>query len=289
MDVSPEALRVARSRIRIADARNALATHRRFLLHRKAFNRRFFSPRDAEMLAVVERGIRLRDFQLYLLGGPPLHRKAGFDSNQPRVPAGQTGGGQWTDGGNAGGPLKITIHPLAGEDDGLPLGPAPDIPEFEPLTAQFFNSFVKQAARWLAKAVVREAVAGPVVGTFLNALEAAEWAARGYPFIQSYLDPPKALFELQGAVSSPKRGYDIHHIVERTAAARAGFPDALINDRGNLVRIPTLKHWEITGWYMTKNENFGGLSPRDYLRDKDWAERTRVGHFALVKHGVLRP
>jgi hypothetical protein len=63
----------------------------------------------------------------------------------------------------------------------------------------------------------------------------------------------------------------------------------LINGPDNLVRIPTLKHWEITGWYMTKNENFGGLSPREYLRDKDWAERRRVGLFALIDKGVLEP
>ena len=34
----------------------------------------------------------------------------------------------------------------------------------------------------------------------------------------------------------------------------------------NLVRIPTFKHWEITGWYMKKNFDYDGLSPRDYLR-----------------------
>jgi hypothetical protein len=158
-----------------------------------------------------------------------------------------------------------------------------------PPTTQLFNRFVKEAARWLVKVAIREVVASPAVGTFLNALDAAEWAYRGYPYIQSYLDPPKTLGDLQDAVSDPKRGYDIHHIVEQTAAARAGFSNDLINGRDNLVRIPTLKHWEITGWYLTKNETFGGLSPREYLRDKDWAERTNIGHFALIKFGVLKP
>jgi hypothetical protein len=57
----------------------------------------------------------------------------------------------------------------------------------------------------------------------------------------------------------------------------------------NLVRIPTLKHWQITGWYMFKNDAYGGVSPRTYLRGKDWAERTRVGRDALVRNGVLKP
>lgn len=120
-------------------------------------------------------------------------------------------------------------------------------------------------------------------------LEAAEWLHRSYPYIQSYLDAPRTLGELRDAVSDQKRGYDIHHIVEKTPAALAGFSNDLINSRDNLVRIPTLKHWEITGWYMAKNENFGGLSPREYLRDKDWAERRRVGLFALIDKGVLEP
>jgi hypothetical protein len=88
MDASLGALKVARARMRVADERNAFLCHRRVLLERKRINWRFFSQHDAEMLAFVERRIRLCDFQDYLLGGPPLHRKGGFDPNQPRVPAG---------------------------------------------------------------------------------------------------------------------------------------------------------------------------------------------------------
>jgi hypothetical protein len=55
------------------------------------------------------------------------------------------------------------------------------------------------------------------------------------------------------------------------------------------VRISTLKHWQITGWFMTPNEDYGGLSPRAYLRGKSWEERRRGGLRALVDHGVLKP
>jgi hypothetical protein len=97
------------------------------------------------------------------------------------------------------------------------------------------------------------------------------------------------LDELQGAVARPRKGYDTHHIVEQTPAEEDGFPRTMIDFPGNLVRIPRFKHWEITSWSMTKNKAFGGLSPREYLRGKDWAERTRVGLDALIQHGVLKP
>lgn len=90
-------------------------------------------------------------------------------------------------------------------------------------------------------------------------------------------------------MSTPSRGYDIHHIVEQTPAEQDGFPRSLIDSRENLVRIPTLKHWQITSWFATKNEEFGGVSPRDYLREKDWNTRMSEGRKALIRYGVLKP
>jgi hypothetical protein len=63
----------------------------------------------------------------------------------------------------------------------------------------------------------------------------------------------------------------------------------LINRGDNLVRIPTLKHWQINAWYQRKNPDFGYVSPRDYLRRKDWDERRRIGLYVLIKFGVLSP
>lgn len=40
---------------------------------------------------------------------------------------------------------------------------------------------------------------------------------------------------------------------------------------------------------MTPNERYGGLSPREYLSDKDWDERAKVGREALILFGVLKP
>ena len=93
--------------------------------------------------------------------------------------------------------------------------------------------------------------------------------------------------ELLDAVKNPQPGYNIHHIVEQTPAAKDGFPWNLIDSPDNLVLIPTLKHWQITAWYQTKNPNYRDMSPRDYLRGKRWDERRRVGIDALVRFGVL--
>jgi hypothetical protein len=88
---------------------------------------------------------------------------------------------------------------------------------------------------------------------------------------------------------APKRGCDIHHIVEQTSAEQDGFPRSVIDGTDNLVRISRLKHREITGWYMIKNEDYNGLSPRNYLRGKSWSERTRVGLDVLIRNEVLKP
>ena len=245
-----------------------------------------------------------------------LALKAGYNPDEPRVPAGSPDGGQWTTGGASGPitdfsaqrrsgsgvpetgpktqePLRITVYPRSNYDvsgpasESPPLQTTPKIPLQEPDTAQLRNAVIKQAAKWLLKATLRDAL-GPI-GVFINVLEAADWIRRSYPYIQTYLDPPKSLEDLQQAVSTPQKGYDIHHIVEQTSAEQDGFPRDLIDAPENLVRIPTLKHWEITAWYATRNEDYNFMSPRQYLRGKSWSERVRVGEFALRKFGVLKP
>jgi len=131
--------------------------------------------------------------------------------------------------------------------------------------------------------------AGRYGGAVGKIVEGVAWAYEIEPYVSSYLDEPQTLEALRKRVSTPARGYDIHHIVEQTPAEKDGFARDIIDGPDNLVRIPTLKHWQINGWFGTKTDEFGGLSPREYLRGKDWNERTRVGHKALIKAGVLKP
>ena len=104
---------------------------------------------------------------------------------------------------------------------------------------------------------------------------------------QCRVDPPKPLEELQCPVEEPAFGYDIDHIVEQGPALR-GFSDRRVNGRGNLVRIPTFKHWALTACFATPNDFYDGMSPRDYVRGKDWYERTNVGLHALRVFGISR-
>jgi hypothetical protein len=150
------------------------------------------------------------------------------------------------------------------------------VPRQRPPTAQERHDIAREVARGLVK------YGGHVI-------EGASWLFEYDALIEAYLDPPKTLDELRQAVSTSKKGYDLHHIVEKTSADEDGFPKSMINGPDNLVRIPRFKHWEITGWYMTKNEDYEWRRPRDYLRGKDWAERTGVGLEALIRHGVLKP
>jgi len=210
--------------------------------------------------------------------------KANFDPNQPRVPAGHgRESGRWTDaGGSGGGGNELT---RVAQND--PLDRLTDIPKERPAVARARTSVVKQVATHVARAAVQ--------GVFrrarlvFDALQLAPWLEEYVPYIVAYADPPKTLEELQNAVSTPLKGYDVHHIVEQTTAEQDGFPRALIDSRENLVRIPTLKHWQVTAWSMLRNKNYGGVSPRTYLRGKSWEERMKVGKEALIENGVLKP
>jgi len=184
-----------------------------------------------------------------------------------------------------------------GQGQGPPLDHAPEIPRERPSDESEINDFLKAAARWLGGAGLRrvleiglEATIGGPVGDFLLAMEAASWLSSYLPYIQAYLDAPKTWEELQQNVGT---GYDIHHVVERWSA-NDGIPPSMIYSPENEVPIPTLKHWEINAWLDQPNDEFtddagNAISPREYLKDKGWDERWRVGIYALIKFGVLKP
>jgi hypothetical protein len=199
-----------------------------------------------------------------------------YDPNQPRVPAGNPEGGEWT---------RLAGPPSIGSNQNSPLENPPEVPKTKPPTAQERNAFIKNAARWIA----RTARVGGPVGTFMTALEMASWLDTDRAFIDSYQDPPKTMQELQDAASNPKWGYHRHHVAERSSALEDGYSKEEVDGPENLALIPTLKHWEINGWYGRPNDDFGGMSPREYLKGKSWAERTRVGRDALIKFEVLKP
>ncbi|RXT53122.1 hypothetical protein B6S44_20560 [Bosea sp. Tri-44] len=204
-----------------------------------------------------------------------LVEKAGFNPDQPRAPGGGPGGGQWiyVEG------YAQDRQPSMGDNGGPPLDP-PEPPKEPPKD----KPSRLQAAKELAKQILRRA--GPI-GALITAIEVAEHYSE-IPSITSYQDQPKTLAELQQNAGKRRPGYEDHHIVEQSAGGPEGFSRSQIDAADNVVSVPKYKHHEITGWYNTKNPDFGGLTPREYLRGKSWDEQVRVGLSAMRKFGVLK-
>jgi hypothetical protein len=287
----------------------------------------------AAEIAQAQRGLDALRAEVASIRADMAQRRAlasKYSPTQPRVPAGNPDGGQWT-GQNGGqsqgiglsldagqsqdadltlpmgnvdigdvsgsselgdlfrikpdGPQVEGVRLAANDDPGLPApirDPAPKIPADRPETSSERTSYLRSAANWLAR---NAGLAGDI---YTGAMNNVEWLRDYHDLIQASRDAPKSLEELQQAVNDPKPGYDIHHIVEQTSAERSGFTRSEIENPENLVRVPRLQHYQITGWYTQGSEKFDGLSPRAYLQDKDLAERYRVGLEALKEFKVLK-
>jgi hypothetical protein len=228
-----------------------------------------------------------------------LLRKANFHPDEPRVPAGNPDGGQWTTIGGGSyrlpsgarvtrigdRPHVFRLRPgMLGEDDDLSgFEDYPDIPIARPHHVTDRHSIVQRIP-------MAPFVGGPA-GTLPRKLEeigAPAWLREYYPHLDAYTQGPKSLSELQTGAQSSRLGYDVHHIVEKSSALEDGFPKSLVNGPDNLVSVPRFKHWKITGWYQTRDENFRWASPRELLRHNSWGERYKVGLYALRKFEVLK-
>ena len=205
-----------------------------------------------------------------------------YNPDQPRVPSGSPEGGRWTSGGGGGGtsdgqtaddttPSDVQVQ-LAGD---IPQNDTPEIPEERPPTSGERVGILRQLA------------SGPANWMYLLSLP--QWLHAYLPSIISYNDPPRSLEELQQNVANPQPGYQIHHIVEQASAEEDGFPRSQIDAPENLVRVPTMRHWEINAWYQRENREFDGLSPREFLRGRSWEDRYAVGLHAMTTFGVLLP
>jgi hypothetical protein len=210
-----------------------------------------------------------------------LVRKAGFNPDQPRQPGPGPGAGQWmyVEGYAQG------RQPGIGHNGGPPLTDPPEIPKQDPGDKASRLAKAKAVAKWLAMFGARRI---PQVAAALAAIEAADWLRTELPSIRTYRDAPKTYDELVNGAREPRPGYHKHHVVEQQSA-NDGIPRSMIDGIDNIVSVPIYRHRQITGWYQTPIPEFGGLSPRDYLRGKDWSEHVRVGRYALERFGVLKP
>ncbi len=213
------------------------------------------------------------------------------EAKHPRWPAGapESQGGRFAPGIESGG--SSTEPPDSAEplQTGRSIGRF-KIPGTRPL-GRLAYAAVKEISRLAQAAIERGEM--HMVHQIILTVEAIQWL-NGKPDnysdkIKASLDEPKTLEELQDAVADPKPGYEIHHIVEQKGAEDDDFSREAIDARANLVRIPAMKHREITTWYQTPNEDYRWLSPRQYLRGKDWKTRYDLGRQKLIDFGVLKP
>ena len=119
---------------------------------------------------------------------------------------------------------------------------------------------------------------------------AVSWLRERISEIVTDLDPPRTLEELLADVHVPRAGTELHHYkMEQHVSKLRNIKQSEIDAPGNRVRIPVLKHRQISDWYRTSNEEFGWLTPRQYLVDKPPEVHERIGLEAMIIFKVLKP
>lgn len=295
---------------------------------------------------------------------PALERK--YDPSQPRVPAGNSDGGQWTSGGGDGSSSGRPRVYITGRDDdatgqvgggGLDLSlpdlsfdigdigreidkldlfdlkprkprsggvrlagkpprrlppivvtpdkpPKPDKPgighnggppldELPPIPAQLPESREERMAfvRAVARVIERIGRNVPIVAAYLGLLDQLGYLKTQADMLRTANEPPETYEVLRDrAKQSAIAGRQKHHIVNQHDGNVRKFGKSRIHGSDNIVSVPWLKHIEISRWYQTPNKckKFGGLSPTDYLRDKDWDEQFREGLNVLREFKVIK-
>jgi hypothetical protein len=166
------------------------------------------------------------------------------------------------------------------------------------------RNFIRQAAAAVAERWSLAAWSDPIVKAIEVAFEVLKPTElnRGEQQLtdrlRASLDPPKTLDELRMAPTHDILGYEQHHIVEQNPANIAKAPAdfgldkfgrARIDDPGNIVWVPRLKHELITAFYNSEAAD----DPRRRLRRQvisamDFDAQYQAGLAALQRYGVLQ-
>ncbi len=211
------------------------------------------------------------DWRRYVAPGSDAAAVFGLYEQKYRPDQARDDHGRWTDEGVGASGQQPKVYTA-----GLPR-----VPPRRPPTSGERSAVAKAVAIALVEA-------GAKASGLIEKIKETSWLYQSWPSIVSYVDAPKSFGELQTNALAPRPGYDRHHLAEQSSAEESGYPRRMIDAPENIVSIPRMKHWEINAWYQTPNEDFGRLTPREYLSGKDWNERQRVGLDALKKHGVLK-
>ncbi len=277
---------------------------------------------DAVAFPAPEFKSRFHDAGLRHLAWGPAHRGGNpridiaawlerkYDPNQPRVPRGHSDGGQWTGGGD-GGP-ELGFDPDAPVDDDT----WRRTEELRALAAEL------RAENGDPSALLHFAAGGRKPSQLVEFYaRTVEWVAEHAPFLKrlgawgkflwalyeivpdvaAAFDEPRELEDLladhedrvfktprafKDAYGSAGLGREWHHIVEESAD-----PDNVkgynVNGTRNMVRIPRIIHWAISGHYSEKSD-VPGLTIRELLRTLPLERQREYGLWALRYFGAMR-
>jgi hypothetical protein len=91
------------------------------------------------------------------------------------------------------------------------------------------------------------------------------------------------------AYGSAGEGYQWHHIVEQTPGNLAQFGNQAIHNTENLVKLPTDVHWQISGYYSSKQGFSQPLTVREWLSSKPIQGQYDFGVKVMEQFGVTKP
>jgi hypothetical protein len=217
-----------------------------------------------------------------------------FDpSKHPRWPAGSTEGhgGEFRplDGGDL--LVPISDHSERERQEQKP----PGLPTDREPTQKELNRY----ARVQSLIARRRVMAGTqsksqALADFMDATGLTEEIGGGLARILaqfiSRFDKAKSLEELKAQLDRTpleKLGYEEHHIVEQ-GPNEGKISGDLLQSKANRISIPYYAHRDISDFYSTPNPDYGGSSPRDFLRGKSFDEQYQEGLKILRKLGVLK-
>jgi len=92
--------------------------------------------------------------------------------------------------------------------------------------------------------------------------------------LQAALDRSKSLDALQQAAGSPRKGYEVHHIVEKSSAKDDGFSREQIDGPDNIVSFPAM---------VFSNQIDALRGPRSFKRcvRSDWFMRFQLPSLSI--------
>lgn len=208
---------------------------------------------DRELRAARLRVLRLRD-ELCLIRRDHFHRK--YNPNQPRVPSGNAGGGQWTSGAGGGGGSSAA-DPLS--PDGSSLGAD--------------TGWSSLGEGWNEDGSIFEQAVTDGQGTTIRSEYAASRAA-GFDERQTVIQPDgnKTSFETTGNVQSIYHGGPEGDLVARTTWTASGpEPDATVQPAYADKALPMIIGGGVAlfNWQSQLNGSDGqqaviGFNARDY-------------------------